>query len=598
MAARRCKMLKSRTDSVMIVLVALFVLIAGRAFYIQTIKGGFYREQARLKGLKVHKKPIPAERGVIYDRAGRELATSLPGCAVFVHPDKIKDKTVVGGRLALITGLDSDYIQGVLATNKPFVYLGHRMPQAVADGLRKENLPAVGVEREPRRVYACGILAANLIGFTGQDNKGQEGVERAANRFLAGKDGYTIAEVDSHGRVIPETRQETVPQEDGKDVVLTVDAYLQHLVEQALKKSFEQHKAAGATAIVMDPNTGEVLAMANFPTFDPNNRRGVKPGVCRNRALTDLYEPGSTLKLITVAAGLQEGMSPTAAVATCTKGGMQIGNKHIHCSLHAPYTGGHGAVNMFSIIRHSCNIGAATVAMRLGADKLYSYEKAFGLMDRPDCGLPGAAYFPLPKPDTWGTMKLANVGFGQGVSVSALQMASAYSVVANGGNLMKPQIIREVHDRDGKVIAPFSPKIVRRVISEASARKATEMLVGCVDEGTGKPAQVPGYSVAGKTGSAQKASTTGKGYSAGKFVASFMGFLPASNPRLVICVVVDEPQGTHWGATVAAPVFQEIAQKAMWYLKIPPDVPVEKDSPGGAVSVRKVRDRLGAGHTG
>jgi cell division protein FtsI/penicillin-binding protein 2 len=251
---------------------------------------------------------------------------------------------------------------------------------------------------------------------------------------------------------------------------------------------------------------------------------------------------------------------------------------------------------MYGIIKNSCNIGAAVVALRLGPDKLYSYDKAFGLFDKPGSGLAGEARFPLPAPETWETIRTANVGFGQGISVTPLQMACAYGVIANGGNLMRPQIIREIRSKDGKTIKPFRPKVVRRVISEETSRLTTKMLMGCVDEGTGKTSKIDGYSVAGKTGSAQKASTTGRGYAPGKFVASFMGFLPASKPRLVICVVVDEPKGTHWGATVAAPVFKEIAQQAMWYLQVPPDQPMELEATPGetAHGVKKAHNKLGA----
>lgn len=596
MALRRGKVLKKRTELTLVLFAFLFGLIALRAFYIQVINPGPYRERAQ--EIRVRKRPIVASRGIIRDRTGRELAVNLPGYAVYAHPRKIKDKEEAAGKLASITGLDLVQVSGLLADNRSFVYIGHQFPADVKDKIEKEGLAEVGTEREPRRVYACGSLGAAILGFTGRNGRGQEGVEQAADRYLAGRDGYTIAEIDSRGRIIPETRRRTQDKEDGKDVVLTIDAYLQHIAEQALAKTCDTYKPAGATALVMDPKTGEILALANYPTFDPNNRKGLKPEQCRLRAIKDLYEPGSTLKLMTVAAGIEEGIPPRQIIANCSSSGMPIGNRKIHCSLHHPYMAGHGATDMYKVIRYSCNIGAANIARRLGAEKLYEYEKAFGLLDRPDIGMSGAAYYPLPDPETWSMMQLANIGFGQGVSVSALQMACAYGAVANGGNLMKPRLIREIRSSDGTVVEPFRPVVVRRVLSPETTRVATDMLIGCVDDGTGKSAQVPGYTVGGKTGSAQKASTTGRGYAAGKFVASFMGFLPASKPRLVICVVVDEPKGSHWGATVAAPVFQEIGRQAMWYLKVPPDAPVEKDSPGGAKSARKVRVKLGAGHTG
>ncbi|MBI2842805.1 MAG: penicillin-binding protein 2 [Armatimonadetes bacterium] len=599
MVLRHLRFLKRRTVWLLVTFAVLYVLIAGRLFYIQVLNNERYCELA--ERLRVRQLEIPASRGSVYDRVGRELATNVPAFAVYVQPKKIKDRERVAPQLASLTGLEESAVVRAINTGGTFAYVGRQLPVGVSDKVQEANLPAVGVLRETKRVYPSRSLCAHVLGFTDIDGRGLEGIERVANKQLAGRNGHIVAEIDSNGRVIPETRRGSVQPVDGNDVVLTIDAYLQHAAEDALAKSFESHSAAGATAVVLDPHTGEILALANCPTFDPNDRRGVQPGAWRNRAVTDLYEPGSTLKLLTVAAGLEEGIPPTEVIATCTNGGIPIGRRRIRCSLHHPYMAGHGGVDMFKIIRHSCNIGAASIALRLGPDKLYAYEKAFGLQDQPGSGMPGEApVLPLGSPEAWPAIRLANIGFGQGVAVSALQMASAYAVIANGGNLMSPQIIREVRAKDGTVVRSFSPKLVRRVVSEETARKATEMLIGCVNEGTGKTSKIDGYSVAGKTGSAQKASTTGRGYAAGKFVASFMGFVPARNPRLVICVVVDEPKGTHWGATVAAPVYKEIAQKAMWYLKVPPDEPLKEDQTSGSnrMNVRKVNHRIGAGNTG
>jgi len=542
---------------------------------------------------------LTADRGTIYDRVGRQLAADIPTCSVYVHPQKVKDKFGTAKQLADITGLNEQSILKLLMSKSKFVYISRELPVEVGDKVKEANLTAVGVIREPKRVHPAGSLAAHILGFTDVDGKGLEGIERSLNSELTGQDGYAIAEVDSYGRVIPETRRGSVPAVDGYDIVLTIDANLQHITEEALAKTFETYKPAGATAIVMDPHTGEILALANCPTYDPDNRKGVPAGAWRNRAVTDLYEPGSTLKLMTIAAGLEEGIPATEVVATCTNGGMQIGRRRVRCSLHAPYMAGHGGVDMYGIIKHSCNIGAATIALRLGPDKLYTYMKDFGFLDKPGSGMAGETVLGLASPDTWPAIKLANIGFGQGIAVSPLQMACAYSVIANGGELMKPQIVREIRTKDGRVVEAFQPKVVRRVVSEATAKQAIEMLIGCVDDGTGKSSKVNGYSIGGKTGSAQKASTTGRGYAPGKYVASFMGVVPARDPKLVICVVVDEPKGSHWGATVAAPVFQEIAEKAMWYLRVPPDMPLEQDesAPVG-VTTGKVKVKVGAGHTG
>lgn len=601
MAGKYLKFLKKRTVWLLVIFLVLYGMIAGRLFYIQVLNNSCYTKLA--EKLRHRVLTIPASRGGIYDRVGRQLATNIPACSVYIRPQDIKkdeDKKKVAVQLAGILGVEESAIWEKLASGKSFMYLKRQLPSSIGDKIRAANLLGVGIDRETKRIYPSKALAAHILGFTSIDGGGVEGIESAKNTYLSGKDGYTEAEVDRRGRIIPETRRQSVQSVDGNDVVLTIDAYLQHVAEEALAKSFKKYSAAGATAIVLDPHTGEILALATCPSFDPNNRKGISSDVWRNRAVTDLYEPGSTMKLVTVAAGVQEGISPTAPVTTCTKSGMPLGKNKVRCTLHAPYQAGHGAVNMFGIIRDSCNIGAATVALKIGPDKFYSYVKGFGLLDPPGTGFRGESCWRLEPPDTWAAIRLANIGFGQGIAVSAMHMATAYSVIANGGNLVRPQIIREIRDSSGKVVKPFSPAIERRVVSEETSRTVIEMLMGCVDEGTGKTARVEGYTVAGKTGSAQKASTTGRGYAAGKFVASFIGFVPAKDPRLVICVVIDEPKGSHWGATCAGPVFQEIAQKATLYLRIPPDAPKEEQTlPKGALSrSAKVHHKLGAGHTG
>ncbi|MEN6370878.1 MAG: penicillin-binding protein 2 [Armatimonadota bacterium] len=579
MAAKYLKFFKKRTAWLLVIFGVLYLMIAGRLFFIQVLNNEHYRKFA--EDVRLRQPKTPAIRGDICDRNGSQLATSVPACAVYINPKQIKDRQKVVAQLSQLIGMDQADVDAIIGKailkRRTFVYIKRQLPPEIGDKVRKANIPAVGILSESKRVYPCGSLAAHILGFACIDGIGREGIERAEDHYLKGRDGYTEAEVDSKGRIIPETERRTEPPVNGCKINLTIDAYLQHVTEEALAASFKKYHAVGATAIVLDPRTGEILALANCPAYDPNNRKGVKADVWRNRAITDLYEPGSTLKMVTVSAGVEEGLSPTEVMATCTRQGMQIGKNKVRCSLHAPYGSGHGAVNMFAIIRHSCNIGAAAVALRIGPDKFYSYLKGFGLQSRPGSEMSGETYFPLGSPDGWSAIKLANIGFGQGIAVSPLQMACAYGAIANGGKLMQPRVIREIRDQDGKLVRAFDPKVVRQVVSEATARKVTEMLMDCVDDGTGKTSKIEGYSVAGKTGSAQKARVDGRGYAPGKFIASFMGFVPARNPRLVICVAVDEPKGTHWGATVAGPVFKEIAQRAMLHLGVQPDEPLSPE---------------------
>jgi len=544
------------------------------------------------------------ERGTIYDRTGSVLATNIPAYSVCAYPrsfQTIQDREMAVEELSKMLGLTKNEIEDKMRRSDTFVYIKRHIPYEIGEKIAAEKLPGIGLERETKRYYPGYKLAAQVIGFTEQDGiVGVEGIEVAQNKELTGRKGEIIAQVDAKGRVIPETRRVKKRAEPGNDIFLTIDRNLQHIAEKALEKTFKTYNAAGAVAIVMDPHTGEILALANCPRFDPNNRKGTDDSYWRNRAVRDVYEPGSTLKLVTVAAAVEEGVSPRQKVAVCTSSGLPVGNHRIRCALHRPYLAGHGSVDMYSIIRNSCNIGAASIAMhKLGAEKMYEYLGKFGLLNKPGSGLPGEQILPLDKPDTWPTIKLANVGFGQGVAVTPLQMASAYSVIANGGVLMQPRIVKEIRSPDGSVIESFHPKTIRRVVSEQTAATVTDMLVGCVEEGTGKPAKIEGYTVAGKTGSAEKA-VPGQGFNTGKYVASFMGFVPARNPRLVICVVVDEPKGSHWGATCAAPVFREIAEKAMIYLRVPPDEPAKVKPPadGSSVNADRKRHRSGAYSTG
>jgi stage V sporulation protein D (sporulation-specific penicillin-binding protein) len=578
---------RKRAEILLYAFMAAYGVVALRLTYVQFWRGPHYEEFG--SKIRNRKLDIPAQRGVIYDRVGRELAINLRAASVYAHPRAIKNAGKASFELASLLGCEPQALVTKLDADKSFVWLSRGAKDDIGEKIDEAGIPGIGVSREQRRVYPSGLdtdgkllpsgTAAQVVGFANIDGKGVEGIEKIADRYLKGSNGFLVAEVDKDGRVIPETRRASVKAHDGKDVVLTIDGYIQHVAEEALKKTFDSSKARGATAIVMDPKTGEILAMANMPTFNPNNRTGSKPDAWRNRAVTDLFEPGSTLKTVTAAAALEEHIIDSNTVfANCT-GCTQIGKRKIRCVLHHPYEHGHESVNLLKMIEFSCNIGASQLGLKLGADRLYRYEKAFGLLSTPDSGLPGEVTGWMDSPSKWPDIRCANIAFGQGIAVSALQVANAYCVIANGGVLMKPMIIKEIREKDGSLYREYTPKMVRRVVSEATAEEVKKSLMACVTVGTGKPAAVDGYWVAGKTGSAQKVREDGRGYAGGAFVASFIGFLPASKPKLVILVAVDEPQGTHWGATVAAPVFKEIATKTMWYMRTPRDEPLAPAEP-------------------
>ena len=574
----------------------LYTALAGRLAYVQVIN----REQfiAWADGVRYREVSLPASRGKIYDRNNRVLAVSIEAATIYAHRPELKDIPQTAARLAEMLGKSAADIEAKLRSGKSnTIWIAKRVDPRIGREIRlgykvrvrrvaggkiqyidkREKLPGIGVQDDVKRVYPGACLAGQVLGFTNGENKGAEGLECFKEALLCGESGKMTTEVDARRRSIPETRHTVRNPIDGKDVVLTIDTNIQQMAEEALGKMAQTYRPESAAAIVLDSRTGEILALANYPSFNPNAPGKYKPLVWRNRAVADLYEPGSTLKVVTVAAGLNEGISPRAIIANCARTEKITGGR-MSCTVHHPYMAGHGATDMYKIIQHSCNIGAAHIGFRLGSKKLYNYEKAFGLLDPIDAGFGCEAVGHMLPPEDWRVIRLANIAFGQGIAATPLHMAAVFGTIANDGVHTEPWFIKEVRGPNGAVRKMTPPK-PRRVISAEAARELTKMLMVCAEEGTGKPAQIEGRTVAGKTGSAQIAKPKG-GYESGAFIASFMGFAPASKPRLVIAVVVRRPQGSHWGATVAAPVFKEIGEKALWYLKVPSDAPTQvKPSP-------------------
>ncbi|MHB1000958.1 MAG: peptidoglycan D,D-transpeptidase FtsI family protein [Armatimonadota bacterium] len=583
------KFVQCRTNSLIYIFAFFYLLLVCRLFYIQVWCGPAFKERA--DALTVRKIPLPARRGTIYDRFGNKLAVSVDAYDIAARPAAIKHKVVTAKMLAPLIGWDSDKLLEEFRTRKKFFYLARRADFEAGTKIKDAKLLGIDVISTSKRIYPAGSMAAHVIGFTRVDGVGLEGVEKAYDEILRGKDGYWIAERDARGVVIPGTKKERVEPDNGKDIVLTIDSTLQHTLEEGLKETIKNFSPVGASAVVMDPKTGEILALANIPTFDPNDQSSSKPNAKRNRAVTDLYEPGSTLKAITACAALESKAVSLTQTFSCT-GKRKIGRRTIRCSLHGrEFRYGHGSCNVGKMLKYSCNIAAAGMGFKIGKEGLYNFEKAFGLYEKPGSGLVGeSAGWPDPW-EKWADIHLANVAFGQGIAITPMQMAKAYSAIANGGSLMQPLIIKEIRNVDGTSVKAFGPTVIRRVISPETSHAVANMLGGVVDEGTGKNAGVEGYNVAGKTGSAEKASTTGRGYVDGKYIASFAGFLPIRDPRVVILVAVDEPKGSHFGATVAAPVFQKVAKKAMWHMRVPPDNKPGNPSPAaGGINNHNVDD--------
>ena len=573
--------IKPRTRIVFCFFVFLFVSLALRLIFLQFVQHRYYQAKANL--YQVRTAPLIAQRGLFLDRNGARLATNVPARWVSADPRIVKNADDVAGQLAPLLEMDKARLLALLTPNplRPhvqYVSLKRHVPVEIGLRISKANLLGINVVADTLRDYPYHSLAANVLGITNSDDQGMAGLELSQNKILRGINGEVTVEVDKRGRFLPGTVHHHQEPVNGKSLRLTLDSALQNITESELARAVTAHGAESGVGVVLDSQTGDILALANVPTFDPNRPRptgtmtqaqaDALANSRRNRAVTDLYEPGSTLKTITASAVLQElGLGEMDHYVYCPPI-LQIGKYAIHEAPDA-LTRNLGSQNLRGILRVSSNVGMAQFGLRLGAQHLFEYERKYGFLDKPGSGLAPEGHSHLRPPD-WPRIQLANISFGQGVSVTALQLASAYGAIANDGVLMRPHVIAGIQEGDKET--PVKPEIIRQVLSPEVARAVRSMLGTVVESGTGIPAQIAGYTVGGKTGSAQIA---GKhGYEDGHYVASFVGLYPLAHPRLVILCAIFKPQGIHWGATVAAPVVHNVAQQAMHLLQIPPDAPV------------------------
>lgn len=507
---------------------------------------------------------VPPQRGEIYDRQGRPLAVSVPAQSVFADPSMVPDKQATARQMAAILDLDDAAVRRRLESPGRFVWIARRIDDSAARRLARLDLPGIGLAEEDRRVYPNGPLAGIVIGVTGAENQGLAGIELAHDRVLTGEPGRVHVLSDAVGRELVDTRRVIVPVLHGSSLVLTVDAVIQHIAERELEMAVRRSGARRGLAIVIDPRDGEVLALVGIPEFHPSQTESRDPRAWRNPAISDVYEPGSTFKIILAAAALDSGAVDPADRFLC-RGTLRAGGRVIRDAEQRP--GGHGAQTLADVIKNSCNVGAALVGMQLGKARMMAALTRFGF-DRPTgIDLPGEAAGLIPPLAQWYDPTLQTISFGQGISVTPLQLLVAASSVANGGLWVRPRVVRAIRGPAGDM-TPLTLSPPRHILKETTARAVMEMLVGAVAEGTGKAAALDGYPVAGKTGTAQKPGPDG--YIPGKYVASFLGFVPADLPRLAILVVIDEPRGAYYGGEVAAPVFASIALPALRYLGIPP----------------------------
>jgi cell division protein FtsI (penicillin-binding protein 3) len=530
------------------------VLLIARAYELQVLNSDFLNLQGTARQQRVVS--VPAHRGTITDRNGEPLAISTPVASVWVNPQEFLQDTGTLYRLAQQLEMDPQSIQKKLAgaEGREFVYIKRQLPPSRATDIDKLGLAGVYLQREYRRYYPTAEVAAHILGFTDVDDRGQEGIELAYDDWLAGHPGAKRVVRDRLGHII-ENVDSISPAKPGRDLVLSIDKRLQYLAYRELKATVQKHAAESGSLVLLDSYSGEVLAMVNQPAFNPHKRDELSGDRYRNRAVTDVFEPGSTMKPFTAAAALEYGYLQTVSKIDTSPGSINVGGHTIKDARN------YGVLDLQGIFRHSSNVGATKVALRMPASELWHTYNRFGFGRNTGSGFPGESTGTLNHFDRWSKLEQATMAFGYGLSATPLQLAHAYSVLANGG-----------YDHPVTLIRQDEPAAAQRVLSAESAKILKNALSSVVDDGSGRRAQVPGYRIAGKTGTVRK--LTESGYSDDSHFSVFAGMAPLSNPRLVMVVVINKPAGEeYYGGQVAAPVFGHVIADALRLLNIPPDDP-------------------------
>jgi len=550
---------RRRLDAVFLFFFAFFVFCIARIFFIQFFRANYLSKLAKRQHyLFVELEP---RRGTVYDTNLKPQAINISVDSLFADPLEIqdKDKEAIIRQLSPILGVDYNYLKDRLYREKSFVWVARKIDAAQSEAIKRLNIKGLNFIKETKRCYPNGYLASHIIGFAGLDNTGLEGIELYYDKYLKGEPGGAVFLRDARQKKL-DLWEEMVLPKDGYDLVLTVDEIIQFIAERELDKAFKAYHAKGASVVVMDPYTGAILALAVRPTFDLNEYSNADKEQMRNRAISDLFEPGSVFKIVTLSAALEEKKVSEENKFFCENGSYKVATHILHD--HRP----HGWLTFREVIEQSSNIGTVKAAQILGNDLLYRYIRLFGFGSKLGIDLPGEITGMAKEPRFWSKISIAALPIGQEVGVTALQLATAVSVIANGGQLVKPYVVKEVRDKLAETIKKYSPAVIRKVISQDTAARAKKILTGVVQDGTGKLASPSGFSAAGKTGTAQKLEPNGA-YSHNKFVASFIGFAPAEEPVIAIAVIVDDPRPYYFGGVVAAPVFKNVATETLRYLK-------------------------------
>ena len=554
---------RGRRYSLLVLMLAGFGIILFRLVTLQVLQAAELTARAD----RQHQKSVTLEgaRGTVIDRHGKVLAMNVEVPSIFGVPTSLDNPANAARFLSPVLHIRREEIEKKLRQEKHFVWLARKIEPEQGHRLEQLSIDGIGMVMEGRRFYPKGPLLAHVLGFVGMDGIGLEGLERRYETQLHGEKRMTILQRDALGRtVFPKGLREQVPAA-GHALTLTIDEVIQYIAEKELEQAVDHSRAKSGTIIVLEPQSGAILAMAVSPRFDPNAVAALTADRWRNRALTDTYEPGSTMKVVVAAAALEERVMMPGSMLFGENGRMTVASTTIHD--HEKL----GWMTFAEMIQKSSNIGAAKTGMLLGESRLYRYLQAFGFGQRTDVDLPGEVAGLLKSPREWGRRSLASISMGQEVGVTPLQMVSAVAAIANDGVLMKPYVVSGMRDQKGQLVKETFPHVKRRVVSSVTARTLTTILEGVVTSGTGTKAAIPGFRVAGKTGTAQKVDPRTGAYSSALSVGSFVGFVPADSPRLAMIVVIDEPQGEAWGGVVAAPVFRRVGEQVLTYLGVSRD---------------------------
>lgn len=564
MSSETRKWLKFRIATLLAFFLVLFIALGSRAFQLQILSSKALKALAEKQHTQALQ--LQPDRGIIFDRNGEKLAATIMADSVCADPSKIDNPGKVAKTLASVLRTDRALIQKKLSGAKNFCWIARRIAPEQAGRVQELGIEGIFIVKEPKRFYPSGELAGHLIGFVGVDANGLEGLELKYDQLLKGNPEKLLWTRDAKGkRLYPRVERPETAQKENYNLVLTIDSRIQHVVESNLKAAVKAKGAKGGFAIVMDPRTGEILALANEMGFDPNTFSTVNPATGKNKAITDCFDPGSTFKPFLAAAALEEGVVKETDLFNCENGNYKVADRVIHEAQRKR----HGVLSFREILKYSSNIGAVKVAEKLGKEKFYQYIRNFGFGVKTGIDLPGEVSGLLRPAENWTRVDTATIAFGQGISVTAIQLITALSTIANQGVLMKPFVVRGLMDRKGKLVQAYHPTVVRRVVSPETAKRLTNILTDVVgaEDGTGKHARIVNVAVAGKTGTSQKFDFARHVYSSERVKTSFMGFFPAGDPQVAILVILDEPQRDKWGGIAAAPVFRDIGEQILTRFK-------------------------------